>query len=72
MPSNNHKAIANQILTDLSRVNPYTKRDDQQAYMYAVGFMAGYLASLSEEDPWVYKRFRQHIESQRLPKFRHR
>lgn len=64
MPTNHHKALANQILTDLSRVNPYTKRDDQQAYMYAVGFMAGYLASLSEEDPWVYKRFKRHIEQQ--------
>ena len=60
--SNQQKRYANQILADLSRVNPYTKRDGMIAYLYAAGFLAGYLASLAEEDPFIYKRFKNHID----------
>ena len=30
--------------------------------VYGLGFLAGYLASLMLEDPYVYKRFKHHIE----------
>jgi hypothetical protein len=51
--------IANQILTDVARVNPYPQSGE--AYLYAAGFLAGYIAQLAEEDPFVYKKFRKHI-----------
>ncbi len=67
-----HQQLTDQILRDLARVNPYSSTERGEAYVYATGFLASYLASLSDEDPWIYKRFRQHIEAQRVPKFRHR
>ncbi len=72
MARDHHQALTDQILRDLARVNPYSSTERGEAYVYATGFLASYLASLSEQDPWVYKRFRQHIEEQRVPKFRHR
>lgn len=66
------KQLANQILTDISKVNPYTSEDKSMAFIWAAGFLAGYIASLAEEDMFVYKRFKRHIEEQRLPKFKHR
>lgn len=60
-----HRSLANQILRDLSQVNPYTRNDGMIAYIYAAGFLAGYLASLAEEDPFIYRRFQKHVESTR-------
>ncbi len=71
MPSKQHENYCNQILRDIAKVNPYTREDGRIAYVYATGFLAGYLASLAEEDPYIYKRFKQHVEAQRLPRFKH-
>lgn len=57
--SEQRKRIANQVLTDLARVNPYPQ--SKEAYVYAVGFLAGYIAQLAEEDPFIYKKFRHHV-----------
>ncbi len=65
MAQDHHRALTDQILRDLARVNPYTSQERDHAYVYATGFLASYLASLSEEDPWVYKRFKRHIEENR-------
>jgi flagellar hook assembly protein FlgD len=56
--------IANQILRDLAKINPYTSNDSTKGSLYAAGFLAGYLAQLSEQDPWVYKKLKAHIEQQ--------
>lgn len=62
MSTPRQKQYASAILNDLSQVNPYTKKDGMIAYLYAAGYLAGFLASLAEEDPWIYKRFKKHIE----------
>ena len=64
MSTPQQKAYANQILRDLSQVNPYSKTDGMIAYLYAAGYLAGFIASLAEEDPFIYKRFKRHIDEQ--------
>ena len=49
-----HNEYANWIVTVIQK-----QRDDP---LYSTGFLAGYLASLMLEDPYVYKRFKHHIE----------
>ena len=55
--------IAHQILKDLAKINPYTATDKSKGALYAAGFLAGYLAQLSETDPWVYKKLKQYIDN---------
>lgn len=64
MSAKYRQQIAGQILKDLAQVNPYTSTDSLKGSMYAVGFLAGYLAQLSEADPWTYKKFKHYIEQQ--------
>ena len=59
-----HRKIANQILTDVAKVNPYMKKDGPIAYLYAAGYLAGFIASLAERDPYIYKEFKQLVEEQ--------
>lgn len=61
MATKQPRALVDQILRDISELNPYTSNNKEQAFIWATGFLASYLASLSEEDPWIYKRLRQHI-----------
>lgn len=69
MSTSQQQAYANQILRDVAQVNPYAKTDGMTAYLYAAGYLAGFIASLAEEDPYVYKRFRQHVDKQaKIPK----
>jgi hypothetical protein len=49
-----HNEYANWIVTVIQK-----QRNDP---LYSTGFLAGYLASLMLEDPYVYKRFKNHIE----------
>jgi len=64
MTNEYHRKTANQILTDVARVNPYMKKDGPIAYLYAAGYLAGFIASLAERDPYVYREFKQHVEEQ--------
>ncbi len=64
MTQERHRKIANQILTDVARVNPYMKKDGPIAYLYAAGYLAGFIASLAERDPYIYKEFKQLVEEQ--------
>ena len=59
-----HRKIANQILTDVAKVNSYMKKDGPIAYLYAAGYLAGFIASLAERDPYIYKEFKQLVEEQ--------
>ena len=59
-----HRKIANQILTDVAKINPYMKKDGPIAYLYAAGYLAGFIASLAERDPYIYKEFKQLVEEQ--------
>jgi deoxyxylulose-5-phosphate synthase len=58
-----HQAYTNWIINQVGTINPYTTNDNRMGYIYAAGFLASYLASLMQEDPYTYKRFKAHIES---------
>jgi hypothetical protein len=56
------------ILEQIGTVNPYNRQGANakgEYYIYEGGFLAAYLASLMEEDPWIRRRFEQHIKSKK-------
>jgi len=62
------KDMANWVLDQVGSVNPYSRQGENaksEYYIYEGGFVAAYLASLMMEDPWVLKRFEQHIKSKK-------
>jgi hypothetical protein len=59
------KVPAQYLLDQIAATNPYRKQSQnkpQEFQIYQAGFLAAYLASLMQEDPWILKRFEQHIE----------
>lgn len=60
-----HQQNLNSIEQAVAYANPY-RRDQQnrksEFYLYNAAFLASYLASLAEEDPWILKRFIKHCE----------
>ncbi len=73
MITNKQRQMAEHILTEVASVNPYNKaaaNAKQEYNIYQGGFLAGYLASLMEEDPFIYRRFMKHIEQRRLKPFK--
>lgn len=55
--------LARAIISQVARVTPYTTSDSHsEALAYSTGLLASYIAHLSNEDPWVYKRYLQYIE----------
>jgi hypothetical protein len=69
--STQHQRNLDQIKQAVSTANPY-RRDQlnrrSEFYIYNQGFLASYLASLAEEDPWILKRFVKHCDKLRYPK----
>ena len=68
MANKQQKATAEWILDQIGTVNPYNRVHENRKseyYIYQGGFLAGYLASLMQEDPWMLKRFQRHIEDQK-------
>lgn len=57
-----HKVYTDLIIRSVQEINPHTNKEGRVGYVYAGGFLASYLASLMLEDPYIYKRFRRHIE----------
>ena len=56
------------ILEQVGSVNPYNRQGDnsrEQYNIYQGGFVAAYLASLMVEDPWMRKRFEQHVKAKK-------
>ena len=56
------------ILEQVGSVNPYGRGRENlknEYNIYQGGFLAAYLASLMLEDPWIARRFKQHIENQK-------
>jgi hypothetical protein len=51
-----HKEYTDWVIASVQQFKP-------DNYVYATGFLASYLTSLFEQDPWAYKRFRQHLEN---------
>jgi hypothetical protein len=66
-----HQQNLDQIQQSINSTNPY-RRDQQnrrlEFYLYNQAFLASYLASLSQEDPWILKRFIRHCEQLQTPK----
>jgi hypothetical protein len=62
MQDNDHDAYTKWIIEQIRTVNPYNLNDDRKGYVYASGFLASYLASLMQEDPWLARKFRKHIQ----------
>ncbi len=66
-----HQRNLNSIEQAVSLCNPY-RRDQlnrrSQFYIYNAAFLASYLASLAEEDPYILKRFIRHCEERNRPK----
>ena len=62
-----HQNRVDHILRAVADRNPY-RRDQlnrrSEFYIYNQGFLASYLASLAEEDPWILRRFLKHCEDQ--------
>ncbi len=53
------------ILDQIGTVNPYNKQGanaKSEYYIYNMGWLASYLASMMIEDPWEKKRFEQRIK----------
>ena len=60
--------MANWVLEQVGSVNPYNRQaanSKDQYNIYQGGFVAAYLASLMLEDPWMRKRFEQHVKSKK-------
>ena len=56
------------ILEQIALINPYNRQGENRKsefYIYQAGFLAGYLASLAEEDPWHFRRFERHINAKK-------
>ena len=49
------------IINAIAEINPHYNTDGRIGYVYAAGFLASYLASLMERDPYVYKEFIRHL-----------
>jgi hypothetical protein len=60
--------LAEHVLNCVGSVNPYNRQGEnstQEYNIYQSGFLAAYLASLMLEDPWILKRFEQHINNRK-------
>lgn len=69
MTSKEHEQLVEWILEQVAVTNPYNRFHENKKsefYIYQSGFLAAYLASLMREDPFVYRRFKQHAEKRRL------
>jgi hypothetical protein len=62
MSKKDHNDLAYAILATIREINPYKSDEQELGYLYAAGFLASYLASLAEEDPYILKRYQQHIK----------
>lgn len=69
--STRHQQNLDYIQQAVSYVNPY-RRDQlnkrSEFYLYNQAFLASYLASLAEEDPFILKRFIRHCKDLDRPK----
>ena len=67
MTSKQHREMAQWITDMVGQTNPYGRGQanrKSEYYIYQMGFLASYMASLMEEDPFVARRFAQHIKKQ--------
>ena len=63
-----HKQYTDAVIASLRSINPHNAEEGRVGYVYASGFLASYLASLMVEDPYIYKRFKRHIDGLIVPR----
>lgn len=71
MASKEQHDLAKWILEQVGSMNPYGKgfaNKKSEYYIYQSGFLAAYIASLIREDPFIARRFKNHIANQKKPK----
>lgn len=69
MTDKEHRELAAWILDQVAVTNPYNRFHENKLgefYIYQSGYLAAYLASLMREDPYVYKRFKEHVAKGQL------
>jgi hypothetical protein len=62
-----HRELTEYIILLASKRNPYNRQgaNTKIEYLtYNMGYMASYLASLCEQDPYILKRYKSHCEEQ--------
>lgn len=62
---NKHHEHAKWVIEQVSSVNPHRRQEQNNANEFSVyntGFLAGYLASLMREDPYIERRFLKHVD----------
>jgi hypothetical protein len=67
MTSRKHRETADWIIDMIGQTNPYRRNQanlKSEYYIYQMGFLASYMASLIEEDPFIARRFARHIKEQ--------
>jgi hypothetical protein len=66
-----HQRLVSDVMRAIQTINPYSSQEGRIGYIWASGYLASYLASLAEEDPYILKRFLKHTEqvkARRRPK----
>lgn len=65
------KPYTQNILDQIAEINPYNRQGENRKseyYIYNMGFLASYLGSLMEQDPFIYKQFRHHCANTKTKK----
>lgn len=57
-----HQQYTQAVINEVAELNPHYANEGRIGYVYAAGYLASYLASLMQEDPYVYKRFVKHSQ----------
>ena len=71
MASKQQEEFAKWILEQVGSSNPYGRafaNKKSEYYIYQSGFLASYLASLMQEDPFIAQRFKKHIAEKKYRK----
>jgi hypothetical protein len=71
MITTEQQRYAQWVLDQVASVNPYNRQQansKEQFYIYQSGFLAAYLMSLMREDPYIQRRFSDHIKKTNQPK----
>jgi hypothetical protein len=68
-----HKERVDWILDIMGQVNPYKRQEANRKgeyYIYNMGYLASFLASKMEEDPFIAREFYRHAQEQSKGKLR--
>jgi hypothetical protein len=71
MITTEQQRYAQWVLDQVASVNPYNRQQAnsrEQFEIYQSGYLAAYLSSLMREDPFIQRRFSNHIHKNKQPK----